>query len=196
MRNLVLFMHTSLDGFVAGKNGEMDWINVNEEIFEYAEQRTHAADTALYGRTTYEMMEGYWPTAADQPNPTKHDIDHSRWYTKVAKVVLSKTMKGANLVNTKVISDNVTDEIIKLKQGTGKEIIIFGSPTAAHSLMAAKLIDDFWLFVNPVLLGHGIPLFKDIKDKTILRLVVSKVFSSGVVCLHYHYKRDSDKSGG
>lgn len=196
MRNLVLFMHTSLDGFVAGKNGEMDWINVSDEIFEYAEKRTQEADTALYGRTTYEMMEGYWPTAADQPNPTKHDIDHSRWYSKVAKVVLSKTMNGANLVNTKVIGDNVTDEIIKLKQSPGKEIIIFGSPSAAHSLMAAKLIDDYWLFVNPVLLGEGIPLFKNIKDKTILTLVANEVFSSGVVCLHYHYKRDSQKSDG
>jgi dihydrofolate reductase len=190
MRKLVLFMHVSLDGFVAGNNGEMDWINVDEEIFEYDEQRTHESDTALYGRTTYQMMEAYWPTAADQPNPTKHDIEHSRWYSHVAKVVLSRTMREANLVNTKIISDNLTDEIIKLKQGAGKEIIIFGSPTAAHSLMAAGLIDDYWLFVNPVLLGQGIPLFKGIKDKTALTLVASKVFSSGVVCLHYEWKHD------
>ena len=184
-------MHTSLDGFVAGANGEMDWIWVDEEIFEYGAERINEADTALYGRITYQMMEGYWPTAADQPNPTKHDIEHSRWYAKVAKVVLSRTMKGANLINTKIISDNLTDEIIKLKQGTGKEIIIFGSPTAAHSLMAAKLIDDYWLFVNPVLLGKGIPLFKNIKDKTALTLRTSRVFSSGVVCLHYTHKRES-----
>ena len=183
-------MHTSLDGFVAGTNGELDWINLDEDIFDFAEQRTHAADTALYGRVTYQMMESYWPTAADQPNPTKHDIEHSRWYTNVAKVVLSRTMKGANLVNTKIISDHLTDEITNLKQGTGREIIIFGSPSAAHSLMAAKLIDDYWLFVNPVLLGQGIPLFKDIRDKTALSLVTNKVFSSGVVCLHYNYKCD------
>lgn len=120
MRNLVLFMHTSLDGFVAGTNGEMDWINVDEEIFEYGEQRIREADTALYGRITYQMMEGYWPTAADQPNPTKHDIEHSRWYANVEKVVLSRTIKGTNLVNTKIISDNLTDEIIKLKTRRGK----------------------------------------------------------------------------
>ena len=82
MRKLVLFMHTSLDGFVAGPNGEMDWINVDEEIFDHAEQRTHKADTALYGRVTYQMMESYWPTAADQPAATKHDIDHSGGITK------------------------------------------------------------------------------------------------------------------
>ena len=166
-------------------------VHVDDEIFDYAAQRTNEADTALYGRITYQMMEGYWPTAADQPNPTKHDIEHSRWYNKVAKVVLSRTMKGANLVNTKIISDHLADEIIKLKQSPGKEIIIFGSPTAAHSLMAGKLIDDYWLFVNPVLLGQGIPLFKDIKDKTALTLVTSKVFSSGVVCLHYNCKCDN-----
>jgi len=191
MRNLVLFMHTSLDGFVAGRDREMDWITVDEEIFDYAGQRTNEADTALYGRITYQMMENYWPTAADQPNPTRHDIEHSRWYKNVAKVVLSRTMKDANLVNTKIISDNLTDEIIKLKQGAGKEIIIFGSPTAAHSLMAAKLIDDYWLFVNPVLLGQGIPLFHDIQEKIKLTFVKSNVFSSGVVCLHYNYRPDN-----
>ena len=190
MRNLVLFMHVSLDGFVAGPKGEMNWINVDEEIFDYAEQRTQAADTALYGRVTYQMMEGYWPTAADQPSPTRHDIQHSKWYNSVAKVVLSRTMKGENLPNTKIISDNLTDEINHIKQGPGKEIIIFGSPSAAHSLMAAKLIDDFWLFVNPIILGQGIPVFKDINEKTELTLVKCHVFSSGVVCLHYNYSRE------
>jgi dihydrofolate reductase len=184
-------MHTSLDGLVAGPNGELDWINVDEEIFDFAEQRTQAADTALYGRVTYQLMEGYWPTAADQPNPTRHDIQHSRWYNNVAKVILSRSMKGANLANTKIISENLTEEIIKLKGGAGREIVIFGSPSAAHSLMAAKLIDDYWLFVNPILLGQGIPLFKGLQDKTELTLLKSHVFSSGVICLHYKYKRDN-----
>jgi dihydrofolate reductase len=135
------------------------------------------------------MMEGYWPTAADQPNPTRHDIQHSRWYNQVAKVVLSRTMKGTNRINTTIISDRLTDEINKLKHAPGKEIIIFGSPSAAHSLMAAKLIDEFWLFVNPVLIGQGIPLFKGIQEITALALVDSHVFSSGVVCLHYKSAR-------
>jgi dihydrofolate reductase len=87
-------------------------------------------------------------------------------------------------------------EITKLKQSTDKEILIFGSPTAAHSLMAARLIDSYWLFVNPILLGEGIPLFKNIKNKTALMLVTSHVFPSGVVCLYFDQKRDTDKSGG
>jgi dihydrofolate reductase len=190
MRNLVLFMHTSLDGFVAGTQGEMDWIHVDEEIFDYSAERTNQADTALYGRKTYQMMEGYWPTAADQPNPTRHDIEHSRWYKKVTKVVLSRTMQGANLANTKIISQNLKDEIIRLKQGPGKEIVIFGSPGAAHALMAENLIDDYWLFVNPILLGQGIPLFKNIPEKIALTLVASHVFSSGVVCMHHTCRRD------
>ena len=185
MRKLVLFMHTSLDGFVAGPNGEMDWIHVDEDMFEYAGKQTDQADTALYGRVTYQMMESYWPTAGDQPAATKHDKQHSSWYNKVAKVVLSRTMKGAKLPNTKVISDNVSNEIIQLKQATGQDILIFGSPTAAHTLMTENLIDDYWLFVNPLLLGQGIPLFKGIKDKIKLKLVTSNTFTSGVVCLHY-----------
>jgi dihydrofolate reductase len=125
VRKLVLFMHTSLDGFVAGPNGEMDWINVDDEMFEYAGQRTREADTALYGRITW---------------------------------------------------------------GAGKEIVMFGSPTVAHALMAENLIDDYWTFVNPILLGQGIPLFKGIRDRTALRLVASHAFSSGVVCLHHELK--------
>jgi dihydrofolate reductase len=94
-------------------------------------------------------------------------------------------MKEANLNNTKIISDNLSEEVIKLKQGTGKDILIFGSPTVVHSLSAENLIDDYWLFVNPVLLAQGIPLFKGLKDRIKLKLVKSKAFSSGVVCLHY-----------
>src|SRR5882672_2392038 len=109
MRKLVSFMHVSLDGFVAGPNGEMDWIKVDEEIFDYAGYRTNEADTALYGRVTYDMMEGYWPTAADQPNASKHDIEHSKWYKKVEKVVLSRSMKGKILLKTKIVSNHISE---------------------------------------------------------------------------------------
>jgi dihydrofolate reductase len=188
MKKVVVFMHVSLDGFVAGPNGEMDWINVDEELFDYAGQRTTEADTALYGRVTYQMMEGYWPTAADQPNATKHDIEHSTWYNKVHKVVVSKTMQGASLPRTTIVSDNVAGEISKLKQGAGKEIVIFGSPSVVHILEVADLINDYWLFINPILIGQGIPMFKDLKDRASLQLVTSHILSSGVVCLHYERK--------
>ena len=89
MRNLIFFMHTSLDGFVAGVNGEMDWIKFDDDLFDFVATMTDQADTALYGRVTYEMMQSYWPKAGEQPNATKHDKEHSDWYNQVSKVVLS-----------------------------------------------------------------------------------------------------------
>src|SRR4029079_18147853 len=108
MRKIISFMHISLDGFVARPNGEMDWIKVDEEIFDHVGKRISEGDTALYGRVTYQMMENYWPTAADKPGASRHDIEHSEWYSKVRKVVLSKTMnsgsyRNESLANTKII---------------------------------------------------------------------------------------------
>ena len=127
MRKIISFMHISLDGFVAGPNGEMDWIKVNEEIFDHVGKRISQGDTSLYGRVTYEMMENYWPTAADKPTASNHDIQHSKWYKKVHKVVLSKTMNDEGLNNTKIISDNLTERINEIKQQTGEDILLFGS---------------------------------------------------------------------
>ncbi len=193
MRKIVSFVHMSLDGFVASTDEGMHslgWISITEDLFEYVEQRIQQTDTALYGRVTYQMMEAYWPTAADKPNPTRHDIEHSRWYKNARKIVLSKTLEEKNHTNTKIISSNLSDEITQLKQGVGSEILVFGSPSATHALMAENLIDEYWLFVNPILLGRGIPLFKNIKDRTALKLVKSKIFASGVACLHYEVKRN------
>ena len=178
-------MHTSLDGFVAGPNGEMNWIKVDEEIFDFVATMTDQADTALYGRVTYEMMENYWPTAADKPDASKHDIEHSAWYKKVAKVVLSTTLSGEGLENTTVIGDRLVENINRIKQLEGANILIFGSPRASHSLLNLGLVDEFWLFVNPVLLGQGMPLFKDVRELTRLKLVESRTFGCGVIALHY-----------
>ncbi len=178
-------MHVSLDGFVAGPNGEMDWIKLEDEIFNHVGNRISKGDTALYGRVTYELMESYWPTAADKPNATKHDIEHSAWYSKSKKVVLSKSMKANELNNTKVISDKLVENILELKQQPGNEILLFGSPTATHSLIQHQLIDGYWLFVNPVILGKGLPLFANIQHKVPLTLLSTKVFNCGVVELNY-----------
>lgn len=185
MRKIISFMHISLDGFVAGPNGEMNWIKIDPEIFEHVGKRISQTDTALYGRKTYEMMEGYWPTAADKPNATKHDINHSKWYANAHKIVLSKTMKGEELPNTTIIGDNVANRINEIKQKPGTEILLFGSPTATHALIELGLIDGYWLFVNPIVLGQGIPLFTDIKDKINLSLVTTRPFTSGVTELNY-----------
>ncbi len=201
MRKIISFMHISLDGFVAGPNGEMNWIKVDEEIFDHVGKRISEGDTALYGRVTYQMMEGYWPTAGDEPTASTHDIEHSKWYNKVNKVVLSKTMHPdryrdaglpagqAGLANTKIISDNLSASIDEIKQQPGKDILLFGSPTATHSLIQLDLIDGYWLFVNPIVLGKGIPLFVDIKDKIKLNLLTTRQFTCGVTELNYIVER-------
>lgn len=181
-------MHTSLDGFVAGPNGEMNWIHVDEPLFDFVATMTAKADTALYGRVTYEMMQGYWPKAGEQPNASKHDKEHSAWYNQVNKVVLSRTLSEKGLEKTTVISDHLSDNVHQIKKQEGKNILIFGSPSASHSLLSEGLIDEFWLFVNPVLLGKGIPLFKGVKETTKLKLIETKTFSSGVIALHYETK--------
>ena len=183
-------MHASLDGFVAGTNGEMNWIKFDDELFDFVGTITDKADSALYGRVTYEMMESYWPTAADKPDASKHDKEHSAWYSKVSKIVLSTTMSGKGLSQTTVISDKLADHITGIKKQEGKDILIFGSPRASHSLLGLGLIDEFWIFVNPVLLGEGIPLFNNVAEKTQLKLIASKTFTCGVIALNYEKTPD------
>ncbi|MBC9795104.1 dihydrofolate reductase family protein [Sinomicrobium weinanense] len=190
MRKIISFMHISLDGFVAGPNGEMDWIKIDQELFEYVGQRINKGNTALYGRVTYRMMENYWPAAGASPTATKHDIEHSRWYSKVHKVVLSKTIENTGLPHTTIICDHLPDKINEIKQQPGEDILLFGSPTATHSLIQQDLIDGYWLFVNPIILGQGIPLFTGIKDKVKLKLLpTTRQFTNGVTELNYTVDR-------
>lgn len=181
-------MHTSLDWFVAWPNGEMNWISIDDEIFDFVGTMTENADTALYGKVTYEMMQGYWPTAGDQPNASKHEKEHAAWYKKVSKIVLSKTLNEEWLDNTTVISDQIPENINAIKNQTGKNILIFGSPRASHSLLKEGLIDEFYLFVSPILIGKGIPLFPELAEAINLKLIETITFSCGVVALHYKTK--------
>jgi dihydrofolate reductase len=185
MRKIISFMHISLDGFVAGPNGEMNWIKVDEELFDYIGKRIGETDTALYGRKTYEMMEGYWPTAGNEPDASKHDIEHSTWYNKAHKIVISKSLKDADLPDTTIISDNIAGKINEIKHQGGTEILLFASPMATHALIQQNLIDGYWLFVNPIILGQGIPLFADIKDQIKLKLLTTRQFTCGVTELNY-----------
>lgn len=178
-------MHVSLDGFTARPNGEMDWIKVDDEIFELANFFTDQADTALYGRVTWQMMDGYWPTAADQANASKHDKDHSAWYNRVGKVVLSNSMQGKIADKTSFVGGDVVTEIRKLKEGRGKNIMIFGSPGAVRTLMKHNLVDEYWLFVNPIILGSGISMFTAMDRPVELVHKTTKVFGCGVAALHY-----------
>lgn len=113
------------------------------------------------------------------------DIEHSAWYKNAHKILLSKTLNEADLTNTTIISDNLSTRINEIKQRAGSDILLFGSPTATHALIQENLIDGYWLFVNPVILGEGIPLFTGIKEKVKLKLLNTKQFSSGVTALDY-----------
>lgn len=191
MRQLISFVHISLDGFVAGPNGEMNWITINDEIFTHVEKRIQLGNTAMYGRATFEMMENYWPGAGDKPDASRHDKSHSKWYLESHKIVLSRTLKESEFSNTTIISDHLADSVNKIKAASDKnssEILVFGSPGATHSLFQHNLIDGFWLFVNPVVLGNGIPLFKHIKQKLDLDLIRTHTFNCGVTELCYAVK--------
>jgi dihydrofolate reductase len=186
MKEVVLFMHISLDGFVAGPDGEMDWISMEEAIFEDAIGLSNSADAALYGRVTYQMMEGYWPGVLTNPSSTKNQLDHAQWVENIKKIVFSTTLDDVEWNNTRLIKENVAEEIADLKAQPGDGILlIFGSPRLAHSFTELGLIDEFCLFVNPMVLGDGIPLFKNTGPRIGLKLLETKRFDSGVVKLRY-----------
>jgi len=139
------------------------------------------------------MMESYWTIAADKPTASKHDIEHSKWYSKVHKIVVSKTMEDTGLTNTTIISENLQHRINEIKQsrnGGSEDILLLGSPTATYSLIQLNLIIGYWLFVNPIILGQGIPLFVDIKNKIKLKLLTTtRQFTCGVTELNYTVDR-------
>lgn len=190
MRKIVLFMHTSLDGFVQGKDQwDIGWISYDEDLVKYADEIVEATGSPMYGRITYEGMKNYWPTVLDNPNSSKHEVEHATWLQNVTKIVISNSMETTDWVNTIVINKNVVEEIKKLKEMPGKDLVIFGSPSLSHFLMKHDLIDEFRLTVSPVVLGDGIPLFKDLKDRIKLNLIESRTYPSGVVILHYETAR-------
>ncbi|GCE08234.1 dihydrofolate reductase family protein [Dictyobacter aurantiacus] len=185
MRNVIAFMHVSLDGFIAGPNGELEWAIVDEEVNPYIDEQIRKADTALYGRTTYHMMYNYWPTVLTDPAADPRDLAHARWVDNVSKIVFSTTLTQADWKNTRVVKDHIPEEIAELKRQPGGDIMIFGSPGLTHSFMQMDLIDDYKLFLNPILIGGGIPLFQDLAAWTKLKLAETKTFQNGVVGLHY-----------
>jgi len=184
-RQLILIAHISLDGFVAGPNGELDGFDKAEENLEFVCSLTEDADTALFGRNSYQLLDSYWPIARDHPGATKGEIVFSNWYNKAQKIILSKTMPATNQPHTTIIGYNIAEEIIKIKEQPGKNILIFGSPTASQSLIKPGLIDRYWIFINPILFGRGIPLFVDLNDKIKLKLLTTKQFSNDEIALHY-----------
>lgn len=185
MRKVVLLEHMSLDGFVGGPNGEMDWIRLCDEQWETVTAVSAEADTAIYGRATYGMMAGYWPTAAQQPGATQHDKDHGNWVNAATKLVFSSTLKDSDVASwpgTKVIGGDVLEAMETIKQQPGKNLLLLGSPGLARSFNRLGLIDEYWLYLNPVILGKGLPLFE---GRTDLTLISNRTLPNSVIELHY-----------
>lgn len=185
MRKVVWLMHVSLDGFVAGPAGEIGWVLFDDELVEDVQRLVNMADTALFGRVTYQLMETYWPTAADSPTATKHDLDHSRWVNPAPKIVFSSTLKNVEWQNSRIVKDHIADEIARLKKQPGKNLILFASPGLGSTFVNLDLIDEYWFNVNPIVLGRGKPLFSGVDNRHKLKLLESKPYKTGVVSLHY-----------
>src|SRR6476646_321862 len=185
MRKLSLLAHTSLDGFVAGAKGELDDFDASEENLQFVCILTEQADEALFGRISYELLNNYWPSAKDLPNASKGTIAFSTWYNSAKRIVVSKSMTAENLNNTIIINDDVANKVNEIKNQPGKDILIFGSPSLSQLLMQHDLIDSYWIFVNPIIFGKGIPLFTNIENKIKLKLVKTKQFSNGEFGLNY-----------
>jgi len=159
MRKVALLAHISLDGYVSGENGEFDGFEAGEENLRFVCKLTRDADAALFGRKSYQLLDQYWPIAKDRAGASEGEIEYSNWYNNATKVVISKTLTKGNSTNTTILGQNFPDEIEKLKQQPGKDILIFGSPSIAQLLIQHNLIDTYWIFINPVLFGKGISLF-------------------------------------
>jgi dihydrofolate reductase len=189
MRKVISFMHVSLDGFTTGPNGELEWAIVDEELNPYVDGLFRNVDTALYGRVTYLGMQSYWPTVLTDPEASPRDLAHAHWVENVSKIVFSTTLSRADWKHSRLVKDHIAEEISALKQQPGLDLMIFGSPRLTHTFIHLGLIDEYRLFLNPIVLGGGIPLFQDIKDPTKLKLLEAKTFQAGVVGLHYQAVR-------
>lgn len=191
MRKLVLFLHSSLDGFVEGPQGAMDigWIAYNEELEDFADHVLSTADTIIWGRQTYEMMYGYWPNVPNDDNANEHELNHAKWIEHVEKIIFSTTLNTVEWHNSKLVQNDIEDTINQLKQQDGGDIVILGSPRLAHHLMSLDLIDEYKITVSPTLTGGGLPLFKNITSKTDLMLKEHQTFESGALGLTYQVIR-------
>jgi dihydrofolate reductase len=179
MRKLFWQMNVTLDGFIEGPNRELhDTAEYPDQDFEqYASDMLRSIGGMLLGRRTYELFAGYWPTA------TGPDADRMN---QLPKVVFSRTLEKLEWKNSRLVNTNVADEVSRLKQQPGGDLALFGSANLASSLIRLGLIDEYRIFVSPVLLGRGTPMFTNIGDRVPLSLAKSERWGSGMVALFYH----------
>lgn len=184
MRPLFVFLMTSLDGRTADANGDVSWHNVDDEFNEFCHRQLQEADTLLLGRKTFQLMESFWPTAeAHHASPNvAADMNSKR------KVVVSSTLRETTWTNVEFINSDVVNQIVALKSESSKAIALLGSSQLAAHLLAAGLIDQLRIMVNPLVLGTGPVLLHDLGNSTQLTHPTVRTFSSGNVLLTYERK--------
>ncbi|MBZ0288232.1 MAG: dihydrofolate reductase family protein [Anaerolineae bacterium] len=185
MRNVILLINISLDGYINGPHGEMDWIGSEDDIWADFIAVQNTADTALYGRVNYEGAEGYWKSGAVNQATSKGEIEHAGWLTQSTRLVFSRTLDRVEWPGTRIVSDHIAETMAELKRQPGKNMILFGGADIAGAFMKLGLIDEYRIYVNPVVLGGGKRLFEANPDKLNLKLLGTKAFASGAVALHY-----------
>ena len=189
MRKVIFQIGVSLDGFIQGSNGDLAWMFINDELWQNIDELLGTVDIVLFGRAAYQEFEQYWPAAATNPKSPQNEIDFAHWIEKTPKIVFSTTLPSADWANSKLVKSDVANKIATLKQQPGKYILLFGGAGIAQTFMQLGLIDEYRIKIYPVVLGGGIPLFKDGTDRNKLKLLTTRMFSAGVVEIHYQADR-------
>ena len=179
MRKLIAAINMTLDGFC-----DHTAMIADDEIHQHYNELLSSADTLIYGRITYQLMESYWPTLVKNPTGNKPTDEFAVLIDNISKIVFSRTLKNVDWKNTELKKEVIKEEILELKQQTGNDIFV-GSPSLIVALTQLDLIDEYQLCVQPIILGNGLPLFKNITDRINLKLVKTKIFGSGSITLYY-----------
>ena len=176
-------MSVSVDGFIEGPNRELDWHLVDDELHSHFNAQLSAMGAFLSGRVTYELMAGFWPTADTDPKSTGPMVEFARIWRDMPKIVFSRTLEQADW-NTTVVRDLIAEEVMELKAQPGGDLVLGGADLAA-AFMRHDLIDEYRLYVHPIIIGAGKPLFGPSEVKINLRFTESRAFGNGVVLLRY-----------
>ena len=181
MRNLIYAINITLDGCVDHTPQVAD-----DELLEYFTHLVREVDLQVFGRKTYQLMVPYWPDVLKNPSETKADIEFARAFVSTQKVVFSRTLDSAEDKNTRIVRTNLRDEILKLKQEQGKDILV-GGVDIPSQLIELGLVDEYRFVVGPIIAGEGRRLLEGVNlpAKLQLKLVESKIFKSGAVALRY-----------
>lgn len=183
MRNLIFSTMVSLDGFIEGPSRELDWTIIDDELHRHVNDQCRTMGVFLYGRRTYEVMVDYWPAADANPSAPDFEVEFAGIWKNMPKIVFSKTLEKVE-GNHRLVKENVVEEVRKLKAQPGKDLLL-GGANIASTFMRQGLIDEYQIYVHPVVLGGGTPLFKTLDERIHLRLVELRTFGSGVVFLRY-----------